>query len=225
MIAVVFVLKYFSTDPTFPYSNTMFSLRNVYMQMDFILIIVVVFSAFMHDNEEKYQTIKHSIAFGVHRGTIYIGRFLVQAALSIMIYVVLVGIFTILSFALLNHANANELESLIRVSIGSFTCLLTSLAITHLFLMNTTSQTSAFTGTFAVVVILPQICKILGQKVELMQRISELFPINIVAYNGPLVLVNGNELLAVSKSLFLGALWLAGALILGNIQFSKKEIK
>jgi hypothetical protein len=91
--------------------------------------------------------------------------------------------------------------------------------------MNTTSQTSAFTGTFAVVVILPQICKILGQKVELMQRISELFPINIVAYNGPLVLVNGNELLAVSKSLFLGALWLAGALILGNIQFSIKEIK
>lgn len=225
MISVVFVLKYFSTDPTFPYSNTRFSLSNVYMQMNFILTTVVIFSAFMHDNEERYQTIKHSVSFGIPRRTIYLGRFLVQATISILIYVILVGTFSILSYALLHHSNSNELENLFRVSIGSFTCLLAVLAITHFFLMNTNNLTSAFTGTIAIILILPQIFKLLGQKIELLRLISGLFPINIVSYNGPLIVVNNNEILAVSKSLFIGALWLIGFLAIGNIRFSHKEIR
>lgn len=225
MIALVFVLLYFGKDPSFPYANTRFALGNIYMQMNFILLVAIVFSAFLHDNEEQNHTIKHSVAFGIKRSTIYLGRFLLQASVCIISYIVLVSIFTVLSFVLLPHQNVGELESLIRVSLGSSTSLLAALAITHYFLMVSENQSTAFVGALSILAIIPIICNMLGRKVAFIEKLATLFPFNVVSTNGLLVYVEGNLYVAILKSFIIGALWLAFFLILGILKFSKKEVK
>lgn len=225
MIALVFVLKYFSKDPTFPYSNTKFALDNISYQMTMLLVATIVFSAFMHDNEDKHHTIKHSVAFGIKRSTIFIGRFLVQVTIAIVVYLTLVGIYTILSFGLLTHQNADELASLIRVSIGSFTCLLSALAITHFLLMIAENQNTAYLGALTILIFIPLICNLLGQKVEFIRKLSDYFPMNVISTRGPLVYVEGNEVLAVIKSLLIGLIWMVTFLVVGVMKFQKKEVK
>lgn len=226
MIGLVLALKYFDMfDPAFPYGNTRFALSNLYMQMNLLLMAAMVFSAFMHDNEEKHHTIKHSIAFGIRRSTVFLGRFAVQAIVGILIYIVLAGIYTAVTMAMLNHENVGELESLFRVSLGSATCLLAALGITHFFLMLYENQTAAYMGSITVLLILPSILNLLGRKVEAVRILAGYFPLNVVSINGPLVSVDGNEVMAVLKSLLTGAVWLAAFLVLGVVKYQKKEIK
>lgn len=225
MAAMVVVLKFSSSTPTFPYANTRFALGNIYMQMNLLLAVTIVVSAFMHDNEEKYHTIKHSVAFGIPRTVIFMGRFMVQAIASILIYLVLVGGFTALSFGMLHHQNAGELTSLINVSLGSFTCLMAGLAVTHYFLMITENQSTAMVSALTVLIIVPTIGNLLGRKVALIQKVMELFPLNVITYGGPLIEVEGDVNMGIIKSLLIGACWLAAFLALGVIRFQKKEIK
>lgn len=228
MCALVIVLMAFASDPQFPqfpYANTKFALSNIYMQMELILVFTIVFAVFMHDNEDKQHTIKHSISFGIKRETIYMARFLVQAVVSSIIYIVLVSIFTALSYSFLEHQNIGELEDLIRVSIGSCTCLFTGLAITHFFLMNFESQNMAYVFSFSILVIIPSVFNLLGRKVEVVRTISKVLPFNVISYNGPLLNLKINEIQAVAYALMIGVIWMIVFLIWGLFKFNHKEVR
>lgn len=225
MLALVVVLKFFGQDPTFTYANTRFALGNLYMQMKMVLLVAIVFSAFMHDNEERNHTIKHSVAFGIKRSTIYLGRFFVQVFVSSLIYIGLVTIFTVFSYMMLSHKNTGELESLIRVSFGSFTSLVAALAVTHFFLMVSENQNTAYVGALSILAVLPMICNLLAGKVVLIKQLTSLFPINVVSINGPLVFVEGNVYIALFKSFIIGALWVMLFLLLGVVKFYEKDVK
>lgn len=225
MWALVFVLKGFSVEPSFPYANTKFALSNIYMQMELILMATIVFAVFMHDNEDKQHTIKHSIEFGIKRKTIYIARYLVQTVVSSIIYLVLVSVFAVLSYWLLLHGNVGELESLVRVSIGSCTCLFAGLAITHFFLMNFESQNIAYVASFAILVIAPSIINLLGRKVELIHMMGKVLPFNIISLSGPLVIVKTGEVKAILYALTIGIIWTIVFLVWGAFKFEHKEIR
>ncbi len=225
MCSLVVVLKSFTIEPKFPYANTRFALSNIYAQMELLLMFTVVFAVFMHDNEDKQHTIKHSISFGIKRKIIYMARFLVQAIVSSIIYIVLVSVFTALSYGLLEHQNIGELQSLIRVSIGSCACLFAGLAITHFFLMNFESQNMAYVFTFSILIIIPSIFNLLGRKVEVVRIISKVLPFNVISYNGPLVNLKMNELQAVLYALSIGVIWMTVFLIWGVLKFNHKEVR
>ncbi len=225
MTALVFVLKYFGADTSFPYANTKFALSNVYGQMNLFLMATIIFSGFIHDNEERHHTIKHSVAFGIKRSKIYLGRFLVQAVVSILIYIVVVGCFTALSYAMLSHKNVGEMQNLIRVSLGSITCLMTALAVTHFFLMSSENQNTAYVWAIIILALIPAICNMLGRKVELIRRMAELFPINVISDSGALVLAEGMGQMEIINGLLIGAIWLAMFLILGIYKFNSREVK
>lgn len=225
MMGLVFALKYFGRSPDFPYSNTRFALSNLYGMMNYMLMAAVVFSIFMYDNEEKQHTIKHSVAFGIPRHVIFIGRFMVQAVVCIFTYLILVGIYTALCYALLRHENVGELDTLIRVSIGSFTSLLAALAIAHFFLMLMESQSVAMVWTVAILVVLPGIGNLLGRKVDLVEKLMKFFPLNIVSWGGPLVFVDGNATTVILKCFLIGGLWVVGFLMAGIVRFQSKELK
>lgn len=225
MISLVLVLKHFGLNPNFPYSNTRFALSNLYGMMNYMLMAAVVFSVFMYDNEEKQHTMKHSVAFGIPHYVIFIGRFLVQVVVCIFTYLILVGVYTALCYALLKHENVGELATLIRVSIGSFTSLLAALAIAHFFFMILENQSVAMVWTVSVLVILPGIGNLLGRKVDLIEKLMKFFPINIVSWGGPLVSVDGNATTVILKCFLIGGVWLVGFLVAGIVKFQGKELK
>lgn len=226
MVLAVGLLGYFKhTDVHFPYGNTRFALSNIYMQMGIALIISVIFAGFIHDSEEKQHTIKHSVAFGLKRSTIFLGRFFVQAIVSSVLYVILVSFFAGISFLFLQHSNQGEIDSLIRISAGSITCLLAGLAITHYFLMITESETVAYLQAFGVLMILPILCNIIGRKIDVIKNLAVVFPYNVIAADGALVSGDGDIGKAMLSSLLIGSVWVLIFLVAGVLQFQKKEVK
>lgn len=148
-----------------------------------------------------------------------------QALTCIIIYLVLAGTFTALSMALLEHENAGELESMIRVSVGSATCLLAAVGVTHFFMMLCENTTVAYMGAITVLAIVPILCNMLGRKVAVIKILAAYLPINVISLDGPLVYAEGNEVITVLKSLLIGAVWLAVFLVLGIVKYERKEIK
>lgn len=225
IVALVFILANFlHTEVGFVYGNTRFALSNVYLQMGTMLILTCMFSLYLHDNEEKYHTIKHSVSFGVSRNTIYFGRVIAQVISCIVIYVVLCAVLCILSFIMLEHSNAGEVQALIIGSLVDLPCLIAAIAITHFFLMSIESQNAAFMYSISIVWILPLILDLLARKIVALRTIIDFLPFNAVSYDGPMF-ENSNMFLGAAETIAIGAVWAIAFLVLGMIRFSKKEIK
>ncbi|SFR87754.1 ABC transporter permease subunit [Anaeromicropila populeti] len=226
LISAVLVLNYFNqVEAQFPYGNTRFALSNVYMDMGLFLAVAVVFTGFVHDSEDKQHTMKHSVAFGIKRSTIFLGRFFSQIIVATLLYFVLVTLFTVVSFMLLPHSNQGELGILIRVSAGSITCLFASIAIAHCFLIVSESEMMAYLKAFSILFIIPDICNLIGHKVDFIKKLTVIFPVNIINSYSPLVTGEGNVTIEIIKSLLIGLIWVIVFLVLGVAKFNKKEVK
>lgn len=219
-------LVYFGkVEATFPYANTRFALGNIYNQMGYLLVIIVILAMVIDDNEGKNHTIKHSIAFGIERNTIYFGRFLVQALVCTTIYIVMTFVHTIFSFLLLEHSEVGELGHLLRIGIGGYTCLLAGLAIAYYFIMKYENQSIAISWALIVIVVIPTVFNLIGKKIELIRKIASVLPYNMVDYYGPLVQLKGNVVITVVGTTLIGLAWMFLFLVLGSNRFKNKEVK
>ena len=212
-------------DSSFPYGNTKFALSNIYMQMPVLTVVIVFLAYLIDDNEFKNRTIKQSIAFGISRVRIFLGKFIVQAILCCIIYTILVTFFAALSFLALPHSNVGEFSALVRVSVGGLTCLLASLAIAYYFVMNFKSQNIGMTLAMAILFILPVMVNYLGRKVELVNEFAKYMPYNILNYDSILVSGNGDFSAVYGEPLLIGLVWLIAAIVLGLVHFNRKEIR
>lgn len=223
---LVGILYYFVNHTEgFPYGNTKFALSNIYMQMPVLTVVIVFLAYLIDDNEFKNRTIKQSIAFGISRVRIFLGKFIVQAILCCIIYTILVTFFAALSFLALPHSNVGEFSALVRVSVGGLTCLLASLAIAYYFVMNFKSQNIGMTLAMAILFILPVIVNYLGRKVELVNEFAKYMPYNILNYDSILVSGNGDFSAVYGEPLLIGLVWLIAAIVLGLVHFKRKEIR
>ena len=222
MFALVTLNRY---EVNFPYANTRYALGNVYAEMSIMLTVLIFICMIIDDSESRHHTIKHSVAFGIPRKTIYLGRFLVQAVIATIIYAVMTSALAILAYLLLEHSNVGEYETLFRVSVGGYTCLLASLAAAFYFVMNHENQAVAVGNSMVTILAVPIVCNTLGRKIPIFDTIASLLPYNILAYNGPLVNPVGNATDEIIKSLLIGLVWIVAFLGLGLIQYENKEIK
>ncbi len=223
-LAGIVLLKYMiQIDASFRYGNTKFALSNIYYQMFLTLIATVVIAGFMHDGEDKQHTIKHSVAFGIKRSNIYLGRLITQFMVTIVLYVVVVSMFTALSFALLKHSNQGELDLLIQISVASITCLGAGLAATHYFLMTSENEIMANLKAVSFLWIIPVILNMVGRKIAVIQKMADLFPYNAVDFSS---LINGEVALAWSMihSLLIGLGWIVFFAVMGLLKYQKKEV-
>lgn len=225
IVGFVLVLDYMTgIDENFPYGNTRFSLSNVYMGMIFIFTLVVIFSAMMDNGEANTNTIKHSIAFGISRNTIYIGRFIVQAIVGILVYISMSILLIFLSFLLLKHSNANEINIYIRVTMGASSCLLAVLAVSHFFIMNVKNQAIALIFPVIIMVVAPGVINMIGRKLTLIKSIAYYLPYNLVESGSKLV-QGGNGIGVYGLPLVVGIVWIIIFILGGIYIFNKKEIK
>lgn len=226
LTAMVMVLYYFRmTDTTFRYSNTKFALSNIYTSMTLILILTMVISAIIDDSEYKNHTMKHSVAFGISRNTIYLGRFLVQAIVCVVVYVIITVFLTGISFLFLTHSNADEIGILIRISLGCLSCLLAGLTISYFFIMNSENQMVGATWGTVVIMGVPVICNLVGKKVAIVEKIASIMPYNLISYSGKVTSSNGSDIGAAVSTNVIGVIWVAAFLLIGLMLFQKKEIK
>lgn len=219
-------LVYFGKmDATFPYANTEFALGNLYNQMTYLFVVMVFLSMLIDDSECKNHTMKHSVAFGIKRDTIYLGRFFVQLVICTVIYITMTITLTGVSFLFLEHSQVGEVGHLLRISLGGYSCLLAGLAIAFYFIMKFENQSVAIAWALIALVIVPITCNIIGRKIELVHKIASFLPYNLITYEGPLVDLQGNVVATVAGVTMVGLLWMLLFLWIGVNDFRKKELK
>lgn len=226
LIVALVMINYSMTivEPGFRYGNTRFILGNIYAQMTMLFTVIVAFSAIVDNSEYDNKTIKHSIAFGIDRNTIYLGRFIVQAILGILVYVVMSVLLITLAFTFLEHSNANEINHYIRVSIGGGTCLLSVLAVTHFFIMNNDNIIFGLIFPVIIMVIVPSVLNMIGRKIDVVMKIAKNLPYNLIDFHGDLVQGTGGVSSYLMTSL-IGLIWIVIFILWGMYLFNKKEIR
>lgn len=221
-------LWYFGLDPDFSYATTAFSLSNIYRSINTLLLITLVLSIYLDDNESRQHTVKHSIAFGISRKTVYLGRLITQVITCTVVYLFMNLLLMALSFALLHHSNAGETGYLMRALGAGLPLLLAALSISHCCIMNTQSPVSAATACLLILLLLPKAMNLLAKRVAFFSRAAYWHPYNLAT---PDVDSSGSLLLSWDSNTGMGNCYIAGLvwmllfIILGTIIYRNKEIK
>lgn len=75
IILMVAVLAFFGRRPGFAYANTYFAFNGIFTSMSGIFPLTLVFAGFMENNSRNRQSpLKNSVAFGIPRSSIYLGK-------------------------------------------------------------------------------------------------------------------------------------------------------
>ena len=194
MLLLLGALNYYKQDPTFPYANLNFALGSISIQMNYLIVIAVAFTGLIYDNEDKQHTIKHAVAFGIKRSTIYLSRFLTTVLISSLIYLILVTGYTVVARLLLPPLTGDEIRQLIIVSIGSMTCLYAAIAVAQCFLMVMENQTLAYIYSLLIIVALPILLTNAGRKITFLGELAKGFIYHAISPAGPMVVAGEGQL-------------------------------
>ncbi len=218
------------TELNFPYASTAFSLSLFYTSTPFVFILCVSVASTVFGNEHTHHTMKNSVSFGIFRGCIYLGKFLVEVIYALIAFLIIGGVFVGSSYLLLENSNTGELELLVRSSFAVLPLLLYALATSNCFLFIIEGTGGAIAAIVGVLLALPIVSNYLAMKFVIFQKISKFLPWNLINNMNfdvekiQLVLPWEGSTGYLNYWLYGGAQMLLFVLI-GYFVFSRKEIK
>ena len=218
------------SEASFPYDSTAFTLGLFYTDLPMVFLLCVSVVSTVFGNEHTNHTMKNSVSFGLSRGCIYIGKFLVEIIYSLVAFLIIGGVFVGSSYLLLENSNVGELELLFRASFAALPLLLFALATSNCFLFIIEGTGGAITATIGALLALPIISNYLGLKFVIFQKIAKILPWNLITnmkFNPDkiqLILPWEGSTGYLNYWLYGGAQMLLFVLI-GYFVFSRKEIK
>ena len=181
LVLMTAVLAFFGRQPGFASASPGFALRGIYTSMSGIFPLTMVFAAFMENNSRTRQSpLKNSVAFGIPRSTIYLGKFLVQLLVCTAIFLLLPAVLSLLSWLFLEHSNEGEWYYLAHSMIGGYPLCVFMLSVCFCFLFNIGNSMSGIIPIFVIVYILPKIFLLLGMKYPVFAEISQWCPVSML---------------------------------------------
>ena len=195
-----------------------------------VYILCISVGSMIFGNEHTNHTMKNSVSFGISRGTIYIGKLIVEIAYALIAFAVITGVHVASAYILLEHSHENEIVELLKMFVASFPLLLFALAATNCFIFiieGTGASIAAITG---LLIAFPIVSNFLGMKFEIFRKLAEVLPWNIV--NGIGIETKPyHVVLPWPGNAGFNNCWLAGIIqmliitMIGYLVFRKKEIK
>lgn len=181
IILMIAVLAYFRRWPEFAYANTYFAFSGIFTSMSGIFPFTLVFAGFMENNSRSRQSpLKNSVAFGIPRSHIYLGKFLVQLLVCTLVYLILPAVLACLSWLFLEHSNEGEWYYLAHSMIGGFPLCVFMLSISFCFIFNIGNSMSGMLPILFIVYILPYAFRFLGMKYPGFSSIAEWCPASML---------------------------------------------
>lgn len=169
-----------STDSHFQYATTKFSFSNAYSNYLMVFILCIMVAIMIFGNEHSNNTMKNSITYGIPRGTIYLGKFIVQLIYAIIAFEVIIGVHVISAYLLLENSGPKEFELLIRTSLACLPFLIFGLATTNTFAFILESTGSAVAASCGIMLAFPLICNLLGMRFLVFEKLAGFLPMNIL---------------------------------------------
>lgn len=225
---ILAAVKY--ADINFQWATTKFSFSNLYTSMSMVFVLCITVTTIVFGNEHNSHTMKNSISYGISRGVLYFGKLITQFIYSAIAFSIIVGIYVISGYLLLEDSGIQELEILARTTLGSLPLLLFALAATNCFIFVLDSIASAIAATCGLILALPLATSMLGMKFEFFKNLSNILPYNVINYNefdqiDQVIKFYWDKPSGMCETWFLGILQMLLITLIGFIIFRKKEIK
>lgn len=169
-----------NSTPNFPYANTYFSFSSLYMSMGIPIALCLPMVAVVFGQEYKSHTLKNSISYGIARSEIYFGKFIVLLVIALINLILISLVYIGSAFLLLDNSGSIYLNELIRALVACMPLFLVSATVAHCFYFIFENETTVAMWWVSVMMIIPKILELLGARVEILRKIAQFMPWNIV---------------------------------------------
>lgn len=216
-------------DPTFPYGTTAFSLSNLVCMMTMLFYVGMILVYLIFADDKKNGSLKNSIAFGISRTEIFLGKCVVSTLISLISLAVILVVF--LGSAVLLLEPGVEPHA-VKITLQGVACVIPMAVASEVlgiaFCNFCQKEVVAGIDWYAVMVAIPQICFILGLKFEPWAKIAAWMPNNYLSKEIMVNMSGWNCLWqtpeGVAKCLISGFIGLIVFLAFGLIVSKKQEV-
>lgn len=216
-------------DPTFPYGTTAFSLSNLVNMMAMLFFVGAILVYLIFAEDRKNGSLKNSIAFGISRTEIFVGKCVVSTLISLISLAVILIVY--LGSAVLLLEPGVEPHA-VKITLQGVACMIpmavASEVLALAFCGFCQKEVMAGIDWYVVMIIIPRICFFIGLEFEPLAKISAWMPSN---YLGQEIVVNmsGWSCLwqtpeGIAKCLISGFIGLIVFLAFGLLVSKKQEV-
>ena len=181
-------------------------------------------------DQYKNSTMKNEVAFGLPRGRIYLGKFVVELAVSLLFMVVMAGFYLALCWLFLYRDPGQDAVAMELVGYSLLTALplwIRVLSCTCAFYFLVRSNLWACLASLCVFMILPTVIGVAGLFVgdtglrPVLDFLHQHMP-TVMLENAPYI---AGDWAACGQAWIVGAIWLAVFTAVGIAGFRRKEIQ
>lgn len=219
-----------ASEENFPYATTKFAISMFYSNFTIVFILCIAITALVFGNEHNNHTMKNSVSYGISRGNIFFGKFIVEVIYSILAFVIIGAIDIGTAYLLLENSGVDHMFLLLRACAAALPLFIVAIAITNSFLFTIESSGASNAASVGLLLALPLVCNMLGMKFTFFLELAKLLPWNMIYYMGFDVEKFQLTLLWGGINGY-GYYWLIACVeviivsIIGFVIFKKKEIK
>lgn len=226
----VFIGLYAKSHIDFPYGHTKLPLNMFSGNMKILFILCVTLVSLIDGEEFKNHTLKNSIAYGISRNQIYLGKFLMEVIISTINLVLISSVYAIAAYLMLKDSGIVYLKDFIQTIVGSFPLLLVSLTAAHCFYFIFDNDRTVVLAWAIVMALIPAFTSMAGRRIYILNQIAKWMPWNMVGnaeYDelSERVVMSWSSQEGFIRCFLVGAIGVAIFYTLGLLVFKKKEIK
>lgn len=216
-------------DDSFPYATVSFSLSFLSSFLSLLFYVGAIVVGVIFNQERKKGIIKNAVAYGISREKLFIGKSIVCAAASICSLVVILIVYIGSAVLLFEQGVAPDaVPSLLK---GIACMLIMAVAFEVLliaFYSYCEKEVMAMLIWYVIMAAIPQICAIVGLKIDVLGKIAAWMPYNYLSRE-VIVDMSGWDCLwdtpqGVAKCLISGVIGLVVFLIVGLGLCKKQEV-
>ena len=224
---VLYLLAKNFTD--FPFATTEFAFTSLYSSLSLLMYLCASAVTLTWGQEYKNNTLKNTVSFGISRNSIYFSKLLISIIYTFIVGILVSAAFIISAYLLLENSGIEELKLLINSLITAIPILLISITLTNSLNFIMEKEMNRVISWISIIIIIPFLLNMLGQKIELFKTISSYMPINIIKATfdeTTMELVLGwTTPEGILKSIIVGVIGCVLFYFIGLEVFKKKEIK
>lgn len=165
-----------ATTIDFPYATTSFSFSNLVANPMVYCLASFLIVALLYDGNHRYGNVKNSIAYGISRRKLFVGKCIVSLVACIIIMVITLAVFISSALLLLEPAQPVSLHVLLMEVPAISLIAIASLILAVLLLEVLDKSFSSFLIWYTILFFIPSICYYLGLKIDIFQEIAAWMP-------------------------------------------------
>lgn len=162
--------------PDFKYNTFRFSLNNFTGQPFIMVILSVSIAGTLFNEDRKSGILKTTIAYGISRETILIGKCIVSLLTSLLLLLIVLVFYVVCAYITMPAPEPEPLRQMLLAIAASLPSAIASLIFGNVIFMLCRKEMTAVLWWILLFYGIPMTCFFIGLKFELFERISEWMP-------------------------------------------------